>query len=116
MNINTIKIIKPFGKALLIASLLGAGQQAAYAQHDGFFFGKKAKGKWTIGAKAANVDPNVQDVKDANAAGIVLGYEFAQAIGDSGGSSSVELEYITADNARDRDGFGTAVPPNNVGV
>jgi len=107
MKLNKINIFKPVGQALLVAGLLGAAQQSAYAENDGFFFGKDAPGKWTIGAKVANVDPNVDRVKDANAIGIVLGYQFAVGIGDSGGTASVELEYLNADNTSDLVGFDT---------
>ena len=65
--------------------------------NSGAFFGNKAPGKWIIGGKVAKVDLNGPDVKDADAAGIVLGYEFAKSIGNLGGSSTVEFEYITGD-------------------
>lgn len=106
-------ILKPVGQVLLVASFLGLSQQSAFAQNDGFFFGKKAPGKWTIGAKLANIDPNVDRVNDASAVGVVLGYEFASAIGDSGGSASVELEYISGDNERDLVGFDTGTVFND---
>ena len=73
MKRNKNMIFRPLGKAALIASLLGFAQQSAFAQNDGFFFGKDAPGKWTIGPKLANVDPNVEGVKDSDAVGIVLG-------------------------------------------
>ncbi len=69
---------------------------AAEPSKNGTFFGHSADGKWIIGAKIANVDPNIAEVSDADGKGIVLGYEFARPVGDNG-SSTVELEYITTD-------------------
>jgi len=86
-----------------------ATQSPSFAadSNSGPFFGKNAPGKWIIGGKLANIDPNTPgvDVEDADAAGIVLGYEFARSIGDAGGSSTVEFEYITGDS--DSSQFGT---------
>lgn len=70
----------------------------------GAFFGKKAAGKWIIGGKIAKIDLNTPDLDDVDAAGIVIGYEFASSIGDLGGTSTVELEYITGDDIA---GIGT---------
>lgn len=69
---------------------------AAEASKDGTFFGHSADGKWIIGAKLVNVDPNIPEVSDADGMGVVLGYEFARPVGDNG-SSTVEIEYITTD-------------------
>ena len=63
---------------------------------NGPLFGYAPKGKWIIGGKIANVDPNIDALGDADATGIVLGYEFAKAIGGEG-TSTVELEYLTTD-------------------
>lgn len=82
---------------LTLITLLGLGQNA-FAENRGAFFGKEAGGKWIIGAKAAKLDNNQQDVKDADAVGIVLGYEFDRPIGNNGGKSTFELEYITGDS------------------
>lgn len=87
-------------KLLLTAGLSLALVAPSYAQqelNDGPFFGKEAKGKWIIGIKAAKVDNNIENLEDADAIGIVLGYEFDRPIGDLGGSASVELEYIDGD-------------------
>lgn len=105
MKRNKNMIFKPLGKAALVVGMLGFAQQSALAQNNGFFFGKDAPGKWTIGAKLANVNPNVEGVKDADAVGIVLGYEFASSIGGTGGSASVEFEYISADDTSELGGF-----------
>lgn len=84
---------------LLSALLLSVAlfSHNALAQNDGPFFGKQAKGKWVIGVKAAKIDNNQEDIKDADAIGIVLGYEFDRPIGDLGGSSTFELEYVSGD-------------------
>jgi hypothetical protein len=68
----------------------------------GTFFGKEAAGKWIVGVKAAKVenDGAVREINtdDSEATGLVLGYEFARPVGDSG-SSSVELEILSIDDA-----------------
>ncbi|RBP50970.1 outer membrane beta-barrel protein [Arenicella xantha] len=61
----------------------------------GTFFGKDAPGKWIVGAKVVNIDPNVPDTNDASGVGIVLGYEFAKSVGE--GTSSFEIEYISGE-------------------
>lgn len=66
--------------------------------NEGPFFGNEAKGKWIIGVKAAKVDNNVEDLEDADAIGVVLGYKFDSPIGTLNGSSTVELEYIDGDS------------------
>ncbi len=68
----------------------------------GPFFGNQANGKWLIGVKAGKIDNNAEDIDDADAIGIVLGYEFAKPVG-LGGTSTIELEYISGD---DTDVFG----------
>ena len=80
-----------------------AVQQSSFAadNNQGTFFGKNTPGKWIIGGKIAQVDINVSGVSDADAAGIVLGYEFARSIGDAGGSSTIEFEYLTGDDTVD---------------
>jgi len=83
--------------AVLCAALLLISQSALAEQNDGPFFGKEAKGKWIVGVKAAKIDANSDFVDDADAVGIVLGYEFFRVIGDAGGSSTVEFEYLKAD-------------------
>jgi hypothetical protein len=82
--------------------------------NSGAFFGNSAKGKWIIGGKVAKVDLNGPDVQDADAAGIVLGYEFARSIGDLDGSSTVEFEYITGDARLDSLGLNYDVNVANL--
>ncbi|NND82486.1 MAG: hypothetical protein HKN50_08670 [Gammaproteobacteria bacterium] len=92
---------------LLATIALSAASGTALAKKNGgTFFGKEAKGKWIIGVKAAKIDSNVEEVNDADAKGIVLGYEFDRVIGDSGGTATVELEYVQGDDTV-IDGFGS---------
>jgi len=86
---------------LAILTFAAAQPSLANEPNSGPFFGNNAPGKWIIGGKIANVDPNTPgvSVSDADAAGIVLGYEFATPIGNGGGSSTVEFEYFTGDSS-----------------
>lgn len=83
-------------------ALLSSNVSFADEARSGTFFGKEANGKWIIGVKATKVenDGAVREVNtdDSDATGIVLGYEFARPVGDSG-SSSVELEILGIDDA-----------------
>jgi len=91
-------INKSFLAAALCLTSIGFHSSVFAADsNSGPFFGKEAPGKWIIGLKVANIDPNVDDIQDADGVGIVLGYEFARSIG-SGGSSTFELEYIDGDD------------------
>ncbi|MBT8114139.1 MAG: porin family protein [Arenicella sp.] len=83
--------------ACLIASAGGAHTALAQQDNTGAFFGQHAKGKWIIGGKAAKIDANSEFVDDADASGVMLGYEFARPIGDLGGSAALELEYVNGD-------------------
>lgn len=91
---------------LTFSSSVDAQQRKA---NSGKFFGNDAKGKWLIGLKAAKIDNNLEQIKDANAVGVILGYEFDRPIGSSGGSSTVELEYLNASET-DYVGIGTYDP------
>ncbi len=68
------------------------------AMADGTFFGESATGKWIIGGKISNIDPNSSEVNDAPANGVLLGYEFDKEI--AGGTAAFELEYIQGDEER----------------
>ncbi|MCH2189785.1 MAG: outer membrane beta-barrel protein [Gammaproteobacteria bacterium] len=70
---------------------------SAFGEDGGAFFGKKAAGKWVIGAKAVNIDPNAPNVDDSRGVGIVVGYEFDTTVGYGSGKSSFEIEYIQGD-------------------
>lgn len=94
------KLTNSIIKLVTISAIALSGSSVVYAQNkhnDGTFFGKDAPGKWIIGVKAGMVDSNSELVEDADATGLLIGYEFARPIGNNGGSSTVELEYIKAD-------------------
>ncbi len=88
--------IKKIVRSIAFLALCAAGS-ASVAQ-DGTFFGQEATGKWIIGPKVANIDPNIDSVSDSTAVGIVLGYEFDRDI--LGGRSSFEIEYLSGDEER----------------
>lgn len=94
-KILTTKLI--FAASILIASL-GVSSTTLAADSSGPFFGKEAPGKWIIGIKAGQIDPNIKSVNNADTVGLVLGYEFARAVGGNG-SSTFELEYLTGDES-----------------
>jgi len=108
---NYYKSVQYLVRVLLLCLFTLMFNQTAYAQvrsgedHSGPFFGKEAKGKWIIGVKAGKIDNNVETVSDADAIGLVLGYEFARPIGIQGGSSTVELEFLSGDETN-IDSFG----------
>lgn len=83
--------------SLLLASL-GMTSTSLAADRGGPFFGKEAPGKWIIGVKAGKIDPNIPSVSNADTVGLVLGYEFARAIGGNG-SSTFELELLSGDES-----------------
>lgn len=97
-----------FDKKLVMLAV-GAGSLAAFAgaahaqyggsnrtgEYDkgGTFFGQEARGKWLIGAKYAKVQNGEADFKDADNAGILLGYEFRRPVGFDG-SAAIEVEWL----------------------
>ncbi|GAA6138424.1 hypothetical protein NBRC116583_21710 [Arenicella sp. 4NH20-0111] len=83
-----------FATTLATATIL-LSSSSIQASEDGPFFGKRATGKWTIGAKAVNIDPQEPAANDASGTGIVLGYEFDKKV--AGGTTSFELELISGD-------------------
>jgi len=119
MQQTVLKTKKLLLGTLLVASALAFGS-VSHAQQDddtsGPFFGNKAPGKWTIGLKAARIDPNIEDISDADALGIVLGYEFATSIGRLRGTSSVELEYLQSDTTQFFTGSGTNYDAEALGL
>lgn len=84
-------------------------------KNTGPFFGKHASGKWMVGIKPVEVSSvgikrqNAESIgdnyDDATGVGLILGYHFARPIGDSGGSSSFELEVLPSIDGDIR-GFG----------
>ena len=103
MQISQLTNIK---KYLIVATsmVMAVSATAVNAQevedNGGAFFGSKAPGKWTIGIRAARIDPNIEGIDDADAAGVVVGYEFATAIGSFKGTSAIELEYLQSDDTQ----------------
>jgi len=99
------------GHKYCIAGLLGLMiSQTTLAQIEdkdtsGPFFGNHATGKWMVGVKVGKIDNNIENTNDAEAAGIVLGYEFAKPI--AGGQASVEIEYIVGDETDREFSIGT---------
>lgn len=94
LNPSKSTLSRAIGTAFVVSMLL-SGNVAA-RDNEGTFFGQEATGKWIIGVKVGKIDNNMEDIKDADALGIVLGYEFDAPIGDSG-SSTFELEYVSGD-------------------
>lgn len=103
LNLKKSKLSPFIGIAMLATLLLS--QSVAAADKDGTFFGEEATGKWIVGLKVGKIDNSVENIKDADAVGIILGYEFDTPIGDRGGSSTFELEYVAGDTT-DLQGFG----------
>lgn len=98
--------------SLIIALFLAFSNSANAEQrkaNSGKFFGNDANGKWLIGLKAAKIDNNEEELRDANAVGIILGYEFDRPVGSTGGSTTVELEYLNASETNYA-GLGTYDP------
>lgn len=92
---------------LALIAVSSVASSLGYANDNrGPFFGNTASGKWIIGGKIATVDLNQAESVDIDAAGIVLGYQFARSIGRAGGTSTVEFEYISGDD--DINSFGGA--------
>ena len=119
MQISQLTNIK---KYLIVATsmVMAVSATAVNAQevedNGGAFFGSKAPGKWTIGIKAARIDPNIEGIDDADAAGVVVGYEFATAIGSFKGTSAIELEYLQSDTNQFFAGSGTSYDAESLGL
>ena len=67
----------------------------AHAQTD-----EPTKGRWIVGVKAAQVElrgleTDTVRLEEADAFGVVVGYEFNQRIGGTNGTASFEVEYLT---------------------
>jgi len=102
-NSKSKKISKLALSTLIAVACLSPLASHANDDKTGPFFGKQAPGKWIIGGKVSKVDLNIpsstgRDTADTDGAGIVVGYEFARPIGVTSGSSTIELEYLTADD------------------
>jgi len=91
-------------KTVAIIALLASGASPVAAQRSDSYGPKVSiAGKWVIGAKVANIDPNDENIRDSRGAGIVLGYEFDKEI--LGGKSAFELEYISGEEEDFNSGF-----------
>jgi len=90
----TVKLI-----ATLIIGLL-MYQNVSAESDDATFFGHKASGNWIIGLKLAQIDLDFSDT-DADALGAILGYEYDLRL-DGGGTTTIELEYLTSDETNFR--------------
>ena len=80
------------------------------ADNNDTWFGKRAPGQWYIGVKAGKVKNGLRGTNDASNKGLLVGYEFARAIGDSDGTASIELE---ATSTSDEGTFG---PTSDLGT
>ncbi len=98
MKYTQTKPLRNIALSAIVAVFSMASSLGHANDNGGAFFGKSAPGKWIIGGKISKVDLNQADSVDVDAAGIVLGYEFARSIGNAGGTSTVELEYISGDD------------------
>jgi len=61
------------------------------------------KGKWIVGLKAAQVEvsglnTDTAEFEEADAFGIVVGYEFNNLIGGTNGTASFEVEYLATED------------------
>ena len=109
MQSTLLKNRKVIISSLLTALAITFGPVAnAQDDNSGAFFGKNAPGKWTIGLKAAQIDPNIEEISDADAFGVVLGYQFANPIPGFGGTASVDLEFLQSDTTQFFNGSGTS--------
>lgn len=104
LNIYSAQTLLTLVTCLSIA--LFSANTLAQETPDGPFFGKRAAGKWIIGVKAGKIDANNQNIDDADAFGVVLGYEFEKSIGNFDGKTSFEFEYFAGDETT-IDGLGS---------
>ncbi len=88
-------------KAVMICLVGFAFSQQVHAQYE-VANASTAKGKWIVGLKAAQVEVRGLEsdafaLEEADAYGIVVGYEFNQSIGRTNGTASFEVEVLTTD-------------------
>jgi len=77
---------------VLAAAIAVFSHLADAAENGTTWFGNTADGQWLVGIKAGPVSTNDNRFNDADNAALVLGYQFARAIGDRG-SVTAEFEY-----------------------
>ncbi len=73
--------------------LFGALSTTSFATEP-TWFGETADGEWFVGLRGGAVQSGQSGFSDATNAGILLGYQFARAVGFNG-SSSIEFEFTT---------------------
>lgn len=86
-------------KTLMICLLTMSFAQQAHAQYENAN-SNTTKGKWIVGLKAAQVElsglnTDAATLEEADAFGIVVGYEFNKSIGRTNGTASFEVELLT---------------------
>jgi opacity protein-like surface antigen len=89
--ISLNKSTRTLTMSVLVALLLSP----ALAQEEGTFFGSEANGKWIIGGKVGQIRTGKDGFDDANAAGVIVGYEFARPVGYDG-KASIEFEFMSS--------------------
>ncbi|MEE9447986.1 MAG: outer membrane beta-barrel protein [Arenicellales bacterium] len=69
------------------------------------WFGEVADGQWLAGLKLGAAEPSTPGYSTAQTTTLVVGYQFSRPVGDSG-SSSIELEFTTSNDADIEGGVG----------
>ena len=90
-------------RTVTLAVLVALLWSPAIAQQEGTFFGSEANGKWIIGGKIGQVRTGKDGFDDANAAGLIVGYEFARPVGYDG-KTSIEFEFMSSSDGDVRPG------------
>lgn len=87
----------------IVAASMATVSNSALAEKEGTWFGKRAPGQWYIGVKQGKIRNGLRGTDDATNQGLLVGYQFARAIGDTNGTASIELE---ASSTSDEGTFG----------
>jgi hypothetical protein len=84
---------------LLISAILLLPASTAFAQQSSTWFGNSADGQWLVGVKLGQIENNdAGSFDDLDNYTVVLGYQFARAIGGDG-TASIEGEFGDSDDA-----------------
>lgn len=86
-----------------VTLFMALSMPTAFSQEEGTFFGQEANGKWIIGGKVSQMRTGKDGFDDANAAGIIIGYEFARPVGYDG-KASIEFEFVSSSDGDIRAG------------
>ena len=90
---------KKYAISLVSAALLLLPVSMVNAQESTTWFGHSADGQWLVGVKLGKIENNrAGNFDDADNYTLVLGYQFARAIGTDG-SATIELELGDSDDA-----------------